>query len=176
MAKTYVAAGLSIALAATAKSLIGIINAHATRKVAIQKVWILNNQQAAVTGVLTQIALRKYSALTLGTGATVTPVAYDTTNVAVDLTSISCFTSGTYTEVASTEFRRFIWSADEPVMSSATMDELECIGGLNVIYESPKDTTVTPIILNTNEAIGLTQLATTSNVGTIDCFIEFTVY
>lgn len=92
MAKTYTAYATGIAFASN-KSLLGIFNAHATRKVKLYRAWVLNNQTSAVTGVLTSMLLRKISALSAGTA--VTPVAHDTGNTGVDLTSVTCVTGGT---------------------------------------------------------------------------------
>ena len=91
----------------------------------LYRVWALNNQTGAVTGVLTSMLLRKISALSAGTA--VTPVAHDTGNTSFDLTSVTCVTGGTFTNTGDTAFRQVMWSGDEPAVSSATSAELQCI-------------------------------------------------
>lgn len=171
MAKTYTAAATGIAFGNN-KSMLGILNAHATRKVKIWRVWVLNNQTAAVTGVLTTWALRKLSALTGGTA--VTPVQHDTSNTAVDLTSITCVTGGTASNTADSPLRTFMWSNDEPSVSSATSDELETIVPLMCVWDSTGDANIEPITLNQNQGFSVTHSGSTT-VGICDIFVEFTV-
>ena len=171
MAKTYTAAAIGIAFASN-KSLLGILNAHATRKVKVYRVWVLNNQTAAVTGVLTSISLRKLSALTGGTA--ITPVQHDTGNTSVDLTSITCVTGGTATQTGDAALRVIMWSGDEPAVSAATSDELECIVPLMCIWDSTGDSNIEPITLNTNEGLHVVQPGANA-IGISDIFIEFTV-
>lgn len=171
MAKTYTAAALGIAFASN-KSLLGILNAHASRKVKIYRIWLLNNQTSAVTGVITTMTIRKLSALTGGTA--VTPVAHDTSNTSVDLTSITCVTNGTATNTSDTALRQILWSGDEPAVSSATSDELQCIVPLMCVWDSTGDSNIEPITLNQNEGLSITQPGSNA-VGILDLFIEFTV-
>jgi hypothetical protein len=171
MAKTYTASALGIAFASN-KSILGVFNAHATRKVKLYRAWALNNQTAAVTGVLTSMMLRKISALSAGTA--VTPAAHDTGNATVDLTSVTCVTGGTFTNTADNAFRQIMWSGDEPAVSSATSDELQCIWPLMCFWDSTGDTNIEPFVCNTTEGIHLVQ-AGANAVGVLDAFFEFTV-
>lgn len=171
MAKTYTAAALGVAFASN-KSLLGIFNAHATRKVKIWRVWMLNNQTTAVTGVLTSVALRKISALSAGIA--VTPVPHDTSNTAVDLTSVTVNTGGTFTNTGDTQMRVWMWSGDEPAVSSATSDELQCIVPLMCVWDSTGDANIEPIVLNQNQGVHVLQPGANA-VGVSDIFIEFTV-
>jgi len=171
MAKTYTAAALGVAFASN-KSLLGLFNAHATRKVKIYRVWQLNNQTSAITGVLTSCALRKVSSLSGGT--VVTPVAHDTGNTSADLTSITCVTGGTFANTADNQLRVWMWSGDEPAVSSATSDEFQCIVPLMCVWDSTGDSNIEPITLNTNEGVHVVQPGSNA-VGVSDIFIEFTV-
>lgn len=171
MAKTYTAYATGIAFASN-KSLLGIFNAHATRKVKLYRAWVLNNQTSAVTGVLTSMLLRKISALSAGTA--VTPVAHDTGNATVDLTSVTCVTGGTFTNTADNAFRQIMWSGDEPAVSSATSDELQCIVPLMCIWDSTGDSNIEPFVCNTNEGIHILQPGANA-VGILDVAFEFTV-
>lgn len=171
MAKTYTAYGTGIAFASN-KSLLGVFNAHATRKVRIYRCWVLNNQTTAVTGVLTSLLLRKVSALSAGVA--VTPVAHDTGLLTPDLTSVTCVTGGTFTNTADNPFRQIMWSTDEPTVSSASSDELQCIVPLNCIWDATGDTNIEPLVLNTNEGAHILQPGANA-VGILDIAIEFTV-
>lgn len=171
MAKTYTASAIGVAFASN-KSLLGILNAHPTRKVRIYRVWTLNNQTAAVTGVLTSMSLRMLSALTGGTA--VTPVSHDSANVAFDLTSVTTVTNGTATQTAGNALRVWMWSGDEPAVSSATSDEFQCLVPLNCIWDSTGDSNIEPITLNQNEGAHIVQPGANA-VGIVDVFAEFTV-
>jgi hypothetical protein len=171
MAKTYTASAIGVAFASN-KSLLGIFNAHATRDVKIYRVWHLNNQTAAVTGVITSIALRKISSLSGGT--TVTPIQHDTSNTSVDLTSVTCVTGGTFANTADTQLRIWIWSTDEPAVSSATSDEFQCIPVLMTMWDSTGDSNIEPLVANQNEGFHVLQPGS-NTVGISDLFMEFTV-
>lgn len=171
MAKTYTVAAIGVAFASN-KSLLGILNAHATRKVKVYRIWVLNNQTAAVTGVLTSMSVRKLSALT--GGSALTPVQHDTGNTSVDLTSVTTVTGGTATPTADAALRVLMWSSDEPTFSAATSDELQCIVPLMCIWDSTGDSNIEPITLNTNEGLHVVQPGANA-VGILDVFMEFTV-
>lgn len=171
MAKTYTVAAIGVAFASN-KSLLAIYNAHATRKVKVYRVWVLNNQTTGVTGVLTSMTLRKISSLSGGTS--LTPVAHDTANTAVDLTSITCAAGGTFANTAEAQLRVVMWSCDEPAVSGATSDEFECIVPLMCIWDSTGDSNIEPITLNQNEGVHVLQPGSNA-VGILDVFVEFTV-
>lgn len=171
MAKTYTANATGIAFASN-KSLLGLYNAHATRKVKLYRVWVLNNQTAAVTGVLTSMTLRKITSLTGGTG--VTPVAHDSGNTSFDLTSVTCVSGGTFANSSDAPLRQIVWSSDEPSASAATSDELQCIVPLMCIWDSTGDSNIEPLVLNTNEGVHLLQPGSNA-AGILDILFEFTV-
>lgn len=171
MAKTYTLSAIGIAFASN-KSLCAIFNAHATRKVRVYRVWALNNQTSAVTGVLTSMSLRKSSAQSGGTA--LTPIQHDTGNTAVDLTSVTTATGATVTNTADSPVRVIMWSSDEPAVSGATSDEFQCIVPLMCIWDSTGDSNIEPITLNQNEGLHLVQPGANA-VGILDVFMEFTV-
>jgi len=171
MAKTYTAATLGAAFASN-KSMLALFNAHASRKVKLYRVWLLNNQTTAVTGVVTTMLLRKISALSAGTA--VTPVAHDSANATVDLTSVTCNTGGTFTNTADAAFRQILWSGDEPAVSSATSDEFQCLVPLNCIWDSTGDSNIEPLVMNTTEGWHVVQPGANA-VGVLDVFFEFTI-
>lgn len=171
MAKTYTASAIGIAFASN-KSLLGILNGHASRDVKVYRVWTLNNQTTGVTGVLTSMSIRMLSNLTGGTA--VTPVAHDTSNTGVDLTSITCVTNGSATQTGGNALRVWMWSGDEPAVSAATSDEFQCLVPLNCVWDSTGDSNIEPITLNQNEGVHVVQPGSNA-VGIVDVFMEFTV-
>jgi hypothetical protein len=171
MAKTYTVAGVGITFASN-KSMLGVLNAHASRKLSLYRAWTLNNQTAAVTGVITSMALRRISALTGGTA--LTPVAHDTSNTAFDLTSITAAAGGTATNTADAQFRIWMWSGDEPAVSSATSDEFQCIVPLMCIWDSTGDANIEPLVANQNQGYHIVQPGANA-VGVVDLFMEFTI-
>ena len=150
MAKTYTAAAIGVAFASN-KSMLAVFNAHASRKVKVYRIWMLNNQTSAVTGVIAANVIRKISSLSSGTG--VTPVAHDSSNASVDLTSVTCATGGTAGDTADAIMRQWIWSGDEPAVSSATSDEFECIPALMCMWDSTGDSNIEPLVANRREAV-----------------------
>lgn len=171
MAKTYTASAIGVAFASN-KSLLGVLNAHATRKVKLYRAWQLNNQTTGVTGVLTSCALRKISALSGGTA--VTPAQHDTGNTSVDLTSVTCVTGGTATNTGDNALRVWMWSGDEPAVSGATSDEFQCIIPLMCLWDSTGDSNIEPVVANTTEGWHIVQPGANA-VGISDLFMEFTV-
>jgi hypothetical protein len=137
-----------------AKHMASLFNgAGSGRVLRVYRIWILNNQTVAVTGVLTTFSLRRSSAQSGGTA--VSPVKHDSTNT------------------ADADLRRFMWSNDEPAVSSATSDELENLVPLNCVWDSTGDDRIQPITLRPGEGVTL-QHTGSSTVGVCDIFFEFT--
>lgn len=136
--------------------------------VKVYRMYVLNNQYVAVTGVLTNLEIRKLTAATGGT--TVTAAAHDTSNTLN--ANVICATNAT---VTSTDvYRRILWSTDEPTANTTiSVDEFECIVPLaNVWNMGYGDSNVEPITLNANEGVGL--INTGAVAGQCDIIIEFT--
>lgn len=174
MAKTYTLNSYNIGVPAgtviaNGKSMLGIINAHATRLVKIWRVWVYPNT-TAVTGIMVNFALRRLATLTAGTA--VTPVAHDTANASFDLTSITTVTGGT----AGTPTVIFDWmvSSEEPLVSGSTNNNLLCFYPFALAWETVGDSSIEPIILRQNQGFDI-QCVTNSAAGNFDCIIEFTV-
>lgn len=171
MAKTYTASAIGVAFASN-KSLLGLFNAHASRALKLYRAWQLNNQTTGVTGVLSSCSLRRISALSGGTA--ITPVQHDTSNTGVDLTSVTCNTNGTFTNTADTAMRVWMWSTDEPAVSAATSDELQCIVPLMCVWDSTGDTNIEPLTCMQNQGVHILQPGSNA-VGISDVFMEFTI-
>lgn len=155
---------------AVGKNMWGILNGGA-RVLRVARIGLLNNQTAAVTGVAALMEIRKNSATTSWTPTAVAPIAHDSTNSA--LVSVSAGHTGTVSGGTSTTMRRIFWSSDEPSISTATSDELECFVPLNIIWDAGYgDTDVQKLTIRTGEAV--TVYNTVGAAGLVDVWGEFT--
>jgi hypothetical protein len=170
MAATFTAAFIG-ATFANGKHMASLFNgAGSGRVLRLYRVWILNNQTAGVTGVLTTLGLRRSSAQSGGTSVASTKHDTASSNLAAQ---VLCATGATVTNTADLQYRTLVWSNDEPAVSSATSDELECLVPLNVIWDSTGDANVEPITLREGQGVTL-QHSGSSAVGLCDIFFEFT--
>ena len=156
---------------AASKVMFAIHNGGA-RVLRVARIGMLNNQTAAVTGVACLLELRKYPATaTLTTPTAVTPVAHDSTNSA--LSSVVTGHSGTPGGSTGVAIRRVFWSSDEPSISTATSDELECFVPLNVVWDAGYgDADVQKLAIRTGEMF--LSYNTTGAAGLVDTWGEFT--
>jgi hypothetical protein len=170
MANTQTAYFTGVAFAAT-KNMAAILNTHATEKIKIRRVGLLNAQTAGVTGVLCAIELRKYTGAGLATPTAVVPVKHDSTLAAP--TSATIGHAGTISGTPVT-LRRIFWSSDEAAISTGTLDEWETLVPLNIIWDAGYyDPSVEPLVLNQNEMIMVYNVS--GAAGLLDVWIEYTV-
>jgi hypothetical protein len=148
----------------------GILNGG-TRVLRIARMGLLNNQVAGVVGVACFMEIRKYpTAMTWTTPTAVAPVSHDSTNSA--LSSVTAGNSGTPSGSTGIVLRRIFWSSDEPSISTATSDELECFVPLNVIWDAGYgDASVQKVAVRQGE--GFLLYNTTGAVGIADIWTEF---
>lgn len=172
MAQTYTLSGQAVAFG-NAKHMLSIFNGVGSgRIVRVYKVIVLNNQTAAVTGVLTTFGLRRTSAQSAGTS--ITPTKHDSASESMPAQVLTA-SGATVTNTADVQYRTWVWSNDEPAASSGTSDEFECLVPLNIVWDSSTGAgTLEPIVLR--EGQGLTvQHSGSSVVGVVDIFIEYTL-
>lgn len=171
MAATFTAAGVGVTFG-NAKHMLSVFNgAGSGRVLRVKRVWVLNNQTTAVTGVLTTFALRRTSAQSAG--SSVTPTKHDTASSNLPA-QVLCATGATVTNTADNQLRTWAWSNDEPAASSGTNDEFECVVPLSCVWDSATgDTDIEPITLRAGEGLTV-QHTGASAVGVCDIFIEFT--
>lgn len=171
MAQTYTAAAIG-ATFANNKSMLGIFNGSGSGRIArVYRIWVLNNQTAAVTGVLTTWTLRRTSAQSGGTS--ITPTKHDSLSEAMPA-QVLIATGATATLTGDLAFRTWVWSNDEPAVSSGTSDEFETLIPLNCVWDSTGDTTIEPIVLREGQGITV-QHSGSSAVGVCDVFVEYTL-
>jgi len=171
MADTWHGAAQGVAYA-SAKYMIDLFNGAASAKtLKLYRMWIFNNGTAAVTGVLTSLQIRRSSAASGGT--TITPVAHNLGNTALDANS----TSGTGRTITSSSiFRQILWQNDEPTVTTLDMDALLTLVCFAEIWNSGYgDSNVQPLTCRASNAEGICLFQPGSNaVGTADVEIEFT--
>lgn len=172
MAQTYRAV-VTGATFASSKSMLTIFNGSGSgRIVRVKRIWFLNNQTSAVTGVLTTMEIRRISASTGGTTATV--VKHDTTSENIPA-QITVTTGPTDTLTSDIALMRFLWSNDEPAVSSLVNDETEIIPLLACVFDAATgDTDLEPLVLRTGEGVSVRHTGS-SAVGVADVIIEFTL-
>ena len=171
MAQTYTASAIG-ATFANAKHMLGIFNGSGSgRVIRIYRVWVLNNQTTAVTGVLTTFALRRTSAQTGGTA--ITAVKHDSNSENMPAQAVIA-TGATITLTADNPLRAWAWSNDEPSVSSGTSDEFETLIPLNCVWDSTGDNTIEPIVLREGQGITV-QHTGSSAVGVCDVYVEYTL-
>jgi hypothetical protein len=166
MAATYTLAVQGTAYALN-KSLAALMNAAGSTVVLrVKRVWVLNNQTAAVTGVLALLELRRISASTGGTVSA--PVKHDSASATLPAQVVGA-TGATVTNTADVSY-----SNDEPAVSSLTNDELQCLPALACIFDAATgDPDVEAITLRAGEGVTVTNTTNTA-VGVVDVVIEFT--
>lgn len=171
MAQTYTVGAVG-ATFGNNKSMLGIFNgAGSGRIVRVYRVWVLNNQTAGVTGVLTTWTMRRSSAQTGGTA--ITPTKHDT---ASETAPAQCLfaTGPTATLTSDVALRAWVWSNDEPAVSSATSDEFETLVPLNCVWDSTGDANIEPLVLREGQGVSIHH-AGSSAVGLCDVFVEYTL-
>lgn len=171
MAQSWTAYYSGVTFAAS-KNMGAVLNTHATEILRIRRVGLLNAQTAGVTGVLCQLEMRGYFAGSPGltSPTAITPTSHDSTNTAP--ASATYGHAGTIAGTATT-FRRVFWSSDEAAISTATLDELETIVPLNIIFDAGYgDSNVQPLTLRQNQMALVFN--TTGAAGLLDTWIEFT--
>jgi hypothetical protein len=170
MAETHTLAAIGATFASN-KSMCALFNGSGSGRVLrVYRVWVLNNQTAAVTGVLTTWTLRRTTAHSGGTS--ITPTKHDTnsTNLAAQ---ILAGTGNTVTLSSDVALRAWVWSNDEPAASTGTSDEFETLIPLNCVWDSTGDSNIEPIVLREGQGISVHH-AGSSAVGLCDVFVEFT--
>lgn len=168
MANTWTAWAQGIAFAA-GKNMVSILNGGA-RVLRVRRIGFINNQTAAVTGVITAGEIRRYTGAGISGHTPITPVSHDTSNSA--LSSVTVGTLGTPTGTP-TVIRRYTWSSDEPAFSAATSDEWECLIPLNIIWDAGYgDANVQPLVLRASEMLTIWNV--TGAAGLVDIWIEIT--
>jgi len=171
MAATHRAVQTGITFAAT-KHMLSLFNGSGSGVVLrVYRIWCLNNQTSAVTGVFTTFEVRRST--TQSGGTSVTPIKMDTSSSSLP-GQVLCAHGATVTAASTDLFVRLGWSNDEPASAAATNDELESIPSLmEVLAAGIGSSDLEPIVLREGYGITVYHPGSTA-VGNMDCIIEFT--
>lgn len=169
MAATWHATTAGVAYA-SGKSMLALFNGGAaTRVIRLYRGYMFNNGVSAVTGVLTQVAVRRTTAHSAGT--TVTPFKHDSNSSALEA-AVLCGTNCTIT--ASDIFRRVLFSNEEPTATGSGFNNLLCLVPFALLADfGYGDSNLEPIVCRANQGADIAQTGT-SAVGTADMEMEFT--
>lgn len=170
MAETWIVMGQSVTFAANKYMFVGFNGATSGKFLHVSRLWRLNNQTAAVTGVLGFMNLYRITAQTPGT--VVTPVAMDTNNAA--LPAQYSFNHNATAVTDGGVLFPMVWNSDEPALATGTWDEWETIVPLNQVWDTGLGNTNLQT-LNLREGQGLVLKAGAAlTAGLLDTVLEFT--
>lgn len=183
--QTYTLAMANLNLA-TAQILLGIGNIDATYAIMprIRRVGLMNKQTVATTGQIDTILIeRKTGGVYVPIFSYVANVAkHDTRNGDID-DYVICGNMGA-AGPGTDNLRTIIWSSDEPTVANATLDGLECLVPLNIVWDAGYgqddvggigSTQFMPLTLNYEETFCLRRSATVGAARNIDIWCEFTL-
>lgn len=172
MTATWRATSQTIAYA-SGKSMLDVSQlSTGSRVLRVYRMYHFNNRASSVTGVLTQMRIyRTTVGASISGGATVTPVAHDTTSSALAADT----TAGTgRTLTNSTLFRQYQYSTDEATVGGSTIDEWELFVPFAEVWQAGYgDTNVEPLTLRAAQGVNLHHQGTTA-ASDCDMEIEFT--
>jgi hypothetical protein len=156
----------------TSKYLMDIFNSSSSAKlIKLYRIWLFNNQTAAITGTLILIRLMRSSASSGGTA--VTPIAHNLANTALDANTT---VGHGRTVTAAGIFRQLLWQCDEPAVTTLDMDALLTLVPFCEIWNSGYgDSNVVPLACraSNNEGVCIFQVGT-QTTGVYDSEMEFT--
>jgi hypothetical protein len=146
-------------------------SSSSARYIRAYRIYMFNNGTTSVTGVLTNIQVRRSSASSGGTS--ITPIAHNLGNSALDANT----TAGTgRTVTSSSVFRQVLYQNDEPAVTTLDMDALLTLVPFAEIWNAGYgDSNVEPIVCRAGQNEGVCVFQPGANaVGSCDLEIEFT--
>jgi hypothetical protein len=168
--------GQGVAWSASAKNMMSLWNGAGSGVIArIYRIWMINNQLSAVTGVTLCVwDVRRVTVRTSG-GAAVTPVKHDTASGAVPAQVIVETTAVTLT--TTDVLLRGLFSNDEPAANAAmTCEEMCDLVPLALVWDSGYGSggTIEPLTAREGEGWVVTEVSGAA-VGVLDVVFEFTL-
>lgn len=184
MAATYIvhAAAVTHPTSATFRCMLQLFKTTAVAQTwRIRRIWCMNNQTAAVTGVVPIIQIQSIStACSAGTPTTQTAVPLDTSSAAIahDGSTIYIQSLNTTTGTVVNTYRRFLFGSDEFAVGTFKMENLYGMVPLALVWDSgysDANTVSLTLPASTNGGIMISTAGIASGVGNMDVAIEFTV-
>jgi hypothetical protein len=158
---TFVASDIQIG---NGKHMLSVANTGAT-PVFVRSVRLINSQTTAVTGIIAEFQLRRFTTHTAGT--VVDGIASDTLD---PLTGIEGRTGATISGLVTTPYRRSKWSTDEWGSGAQDVESNDHVLHTLIPWYQPSDN-IRPIVLRQNQGITVQQLVN-STIGTFTVIIE----
>lgn len=179
MAATYMALATGVTHSASNKQYLQIFaTASNTQTIKIRRIWLFNNQTAAVTGIVsgTAISIGSFSTVASGgTPTTITPVSYDSNNPSVNA-NITINSGSTTNGTAVNIYKTIPFYSDEPAVGSAKIENWFSNTHTALIWDSGfEDSNIEPLTIPANTAGGIAVYGVLSAVGNIDIACEFTL-
>lgn len=165
---TFVVSANSTAIG-NGKSMLSIVNTSGSTVILkLRELYIINVQNTAVTGIITEFQLKRIVGHSAGTA--LTPAAYDT-NDSLNV-SITARTGATVTSEGTDIFKRLTWSSDEWGVGAQDVESGDHEVQLrhNIVEQYPG---CKPFTLRANQGLTIKQI-TNSTVGTFDVVAVFT--
>lgn len=175
MASTYIAttAFASTPLNATASRVQLQLFNGGTNVLRVYRVFVFNNQTAAATGVLSLLQLCRITAAAT-TNVAITPVAYDSTALALSSVTCGSVAGATPTVTPTDIIRRFVYSTDEPATAANKVDNLYAYPVFGTVFDATGDSNIEPIVLRQNQGLICFNHLIAAAAGIFDVAFEFT--
>lgn len=175
MAATYHAVVTASTWSTAIKVHLGIFNGAGSGKIVkIKRIWVLNAQTAAATGILETFSIYRTTTQSSGGSTTITPVKCDTNSA--DVPAQITFRAADTANGTATLLRTFQFSGDEPAVGTFSWDEMEAMVPLNCVWDvGYGNSTMQPLTLREGQGVTIAQAAIASSAGNIDVNIEFTL-
>jgi hypothetical protein len=177
MANTWTAYAAGIAHAASAKNYLQIYqSAASTQTIKVYRIWLINAQSAAVTGVISgALKVTSHSTAWSTSTAAVTAIAHDTTNAALNA-NIAITSGGTTTGTLVNTYRTFPFASDEPATGTFKLENFFATPSTALIWDAGFESSVIqPLTIPAGTAGSISVNGTMTAVGNIDIAMEFTI-
>jgi hypothetical protein len=176
MAATYTAYGSAIPWTNAAANKFALFNASGSGvTLKVYRIWAVNSQATAVTGVLGNVQILLLTALGTLTTTGCNIIKHDTNSAAIPA-QVTCGYAGTNTN--STVWKRFSFSSNEAAVSiGVSPDLLSTFLPMTLLWDTgygDNGVGVSPLTLNEGQGISCYAPVAFSNAGTTDWIIEFT--
>lgn len=176
MASTYTAYGSSIPWTAAAANKFALFNASGSGvTLKIYRIWAVNAQSVAVTGVLGSVQILLLTGIGTLTTTNCNIVKHDTNSSNLPA-QVTCGYAGTNTN--STVWRRFAFSSNEAGVSvGVSSDLLSTFLPMALVWDTGYESNgvgVEPLTLNEGQGVSCYAPVAFTAVGNTDWIIEFT--
>lgn len=144
-----------------------ILNEEANSIVQIHKLFAVNLNVTAITGIMLRFDIMRITAHSGGT--TITPETMDSTNAAL-ASGVTCRSKSTVTE--GNRLFGYACTNDEVGVTGAVIAGTHALQGLNLVFESPR---IQDLTLRQNQGLHVKQVTATSVGGIYGYICVFTV-